>query len=311
MGPTASGKTPLAIELVQRFPCEIISVDSAMVYRGMDIGTAKPNAEVLSLAPHRLISIVDPAEPYSAGQFYQDALREIAAIHANGKIPLLVGGTMLYFRVLQRGLAPLPLANPTIRAQLQDRAEKTSWAGLHAELAEIDPVTAARLQPNDSQRIQRALEVYLLTGKPISAWHTQNRPLLSPYTAYNLALAPTERAVLHARIAQRFEHMLAQGFIEEVQQLYQRHDLTATLPALRAVGYRQAWAYLSGQMDYAAFCDQTLAATRQLAKRQLTWLRTWPAVTWFDSDAADLVAQVSEWVNKLIPLSRPVGHPPP
>jgi tRNA dimethylallyltransferase len=285
MGPTAAGKTPLAVKLVQEFPCEIISVDSAMVYRGMDIGTAKPDADTLKIAPHRLIDIVDPSEPYSAGRFRVDALREIQSILSQNKIPLVVGGTMMYFRVLQQGIAALPKADANIRAELSARAENFGWPTLHAELEKIDPLAAQKINPNDSQRIQRALEVFHLSGKTISELQANDTSPLSDYNVLNLAIAPQSRAELHARIALRFQQMLDTGFIEEVQQLYVRGDLSPALPSIRSVGYRQAWDYLSGQITYDEMRDKAIAATRQLAKRQLTWLRSWPEVTWFDGES--------------------------
>jgi tRNA dimethylallyltransferase len=297
MGPTAAGKTPLAVHLVRHFPCEIISVDSAMIYRGMNIGTAKPTADVLAIAPHRLIDKLDPAQRYSAGQFCADALAEIADIHAHGRIPLLVGGTMLYFRTLQQGLAKLPKADLNLRAELQKQAQQFGWPTLHAQLAQVDPAAAARIQATDGQRIQRALEVYQLTGKAISTWHTEDTHPLHNYTVHNLALAPTDRAHLHTRIAQRFAQMLAQGFVDEVRHLYTRGDLNPDLPALRSVGYRQVWAYLAGEISYDYMHEQAIAATRQLAKRQMTWLRSWPEITWFASDAPDLYTQVGSWMQ--------------
>ncbi len=284
MGPTASGKTALAVQLVQKFPFEIISVDSAMVYKGMDIGTAKPDADILKIAPHRLIDIADPATPYSAGQFRKDALREIEDIIARGKVPLLVGGTMMYFRVLQQGLATLPKADAAMREKLQAQAEQDGWEKLHAELAEIDPEAAQRISPNDSQRIQRALEVYQLTGKSISSLQTENTNPLSQYTVHNFALAPSDRSELHTRIALRFDQMLAAGFIDEVKTLYQRGDLSADLPSIRSVGYRQAWDSLEGKLTYDEMRERAIIATRQLAKRQLTWLRSWEEIKWCSPD---------------------------
>lgn len=283
MGPTASGKTPLAVDIVQHFPCEIISVDSAMIYRDMDIGTAKPTPDILQIAPHRLINILDPSEAYSAGQFRQDALREIDDIIAHGKIPLLVGGTMLYFRVLQQGIAALPQADVTLRTAFQARIETEGLAALYAELERVDPEAASRIHQHDTQRIQRALEVFQLTGKTITHLQQAATHPLSGYDIHYFAIAPTERKQLHERIALRFQHMLELGFIAEVQSLYQRGDLSADLPSIRSVGYRQAWSYLAGEISYETMCEQAIAATRQLAKRQLTWLRTWPQVTWFES----------------------------
>lgn len=276
MGPTASGKTDLAVALTEHLPCDIISVDSALVYRGMDIGTAKPDAATLAHAPHRLISFLDPSEPYSAASFRADALREMAAITAAGRIPLLVGGTMLYFKVLLEGIADLPPADQALRARLTAEAERLGWPAMHARLATIDPVTAARLHPNHSQRILRALEVHSQTGTPLSAWHARQAQEPFPYHPRQLALLPTDRAALYQRIERRFDHMLANGLIGEVQQLHQRGDLSPDLPAIRAVGYRQVWDFLDGQLDAAGLRTSGIAATRQLAKRQLTWLRSWP-----------------------------------
>jgi len=289
MGPTASGKTALAVELVQRLPCSIISVDSALVYRGMDIGTAKPDAETLRRAPHRLIDILDPAEAYSAGRFCQDARREIATIQAAGRIPLLVGGTMLYFRALRQGLAELPAADPALRARLAaDLAERGS-AALHAELARQDPAAAARIHPHDAQRIQRALEVCLLSGRPLTELCRVARDEFMPLRSINLIIAPAVRALLHQRIAARFQAMLEQGFIAEVERLRARGDLHPDTPAMRAVGYRQVWDYLDGMGDHALLVERGTAATRQLAKRQLTWLRAETDATWLDSDASNLL----------------------
>jgi tRNA dimethylallyltransferase len=300
MGPTAAGKTPLAVQLVQQFPFEIVSVDSAMIYRGMDIGTAKPTSGVLKIAPHRLIDIRDPAEVYSAGQFREDALREIDDIIAHGKIPLLVGGTMMYFRVLQQGIARLPQADKKLRDALQLQADTEGWEALHAKLTVIDPDAAARIHTRDGQRIQRALEVFMLTGKTITAWHAEDTSPLSNYQVFNLAIAPTERASLHERIALRFWQMMEMGFMDEVRGLYQRGDLHPDLPSIRSVGYRQGWEHLSGHLTYEEMCEKTIAATRQLAKRQLTWLRSWPDVEWFDTHDANLFAQVSGWLKHVV-----------
>jgi tRNA dimethylallyltransferase len=298
MGPTASGKTPLAVELVQHFPCEIISVDSAMVYRGMDIGTAKPTQDVLQLAPHRLIDKLDPKEAYSAGQFRLDALHEIKDILAHGKVPLLVGGTMLYFRVLQLGLAELPTADANLRATLKARAAVEGWEALHAYLASVDAKAALRIQPRDSQRIQRALEVYLLTGKTITAWQRENTSPLSGYRVHTLALIPSDRARLHERIAARFEQMLHQGLVQEVRDLYERGDLFEDLPSIRSVGYRQLWAYLAGEMTLEEAKEKAVIATRQLAKRQLTWLRSWPEMTALDSASATIYREAAAWLKR-------------
>jgi tRNA dimethylallyltransferase len=290
MGPTASGKTALAVSLVERFPLEIISVDSALVYRGMDIGSAKPDAATLARAPHHLLDIRDPTEAYSAAAFRDDALRLMADITARGRVPLLVGGTMLYFRALLQGLDDLPRADAALRQKLLAEAAGRGWPALHAELAEVDPVTAARLAPNDSQRIGRALEVFRLGGVPMSALLDKAASTL-PYRVLQLALIPSDRAVLHQRIAARFDAMLAEGLIEEVETLRRNPMLTADLPAMRAVGYRQAWAYLDGVISRSELREQGIAATRQLAKRQLTWLRSWPDAVVLDCLAADLEAQ--------------------
>lgn len=300
MGPTASGKTGLAVELVQRLPLEIINVDSALVYQGLNIGAAKPDAETLEKAPHRLLAFRDPAQPYSAAQFREDALREIADIHRAGKVPLLVGGTMLYFRTLLEGMTPLPAADPALRARLDAEARELGWPALHARLAQVDPESAARLKPNDRQRLQRALEVYELTGVPLSEHHRNDKKdRLSDsdpdrasgfaYTVKSLALAPAERSVLHKRIAVRFQDMLDQGLLEEVRRLRERGDLHADLPAMRAVGYRQVWAHLAGQYDREEMLHKAVVATRQLAKRQLTWLRSWPDLHWLDTDDPELL----------------------
>lgn len=297
MGPTASGKTDLAVELVRRFPFDIISVDSALVYRGMDIGTAKPNAATLSVAPHRLIDILDPQETYSAARFCEDARREIKEIRSRGRFPLLVGGTMLYYRVLQQGLAELPPANLQLRSRLEAELQQYGSAVLHARLAVVDPLAAARIHANDPQRIQRALEVYELTGQPITQWYTRRQvteglaePLLK------LVIAPRERQVLHRRIANRFQQMLDQGFVAEVAKLRAQHDLDLNKPAMRAVGYRQIWEYLDGLLDYTKMTERCVAATRQFAKRQLTWLRAEPETVWFDSLAPGLLGQVLRYL---------------
>lgn len=281
MGPTAAGKTSLAVSLVQRLPLEIISVDSALVYRGMDIGTGKPDAATLAQAPHHLLDIRDPTEAYSAAAFRHDALELMRQITQRGRVPLLVGGTMLYFRALLRGLDDLPQADPGLRAQIETAAAVQGWPALHAELTRWDPVTAARLKPNDAQRIQRALEVFRLSGKPLSdqlmATHVE-----LPYRVLQLALIPSDRVVLHQRIAARFDAMLAQGLVEELRTLRHHLALTAQIPAMRCVGYRQVWVYLDGGIDLAALREQGLAATRQLAKRQHTWLRSWPGAVELD-----------------------------
>jgi tRNA dimethylallyltransferase len=297
MGPTASGKTALAVSLVERFPLEIISVDSALVYRGMDIGTAKPDATTLARAPHHLLDIRDPTEGYSAAAFCDDAQGLMADIVGRGKVPLLVGGTMLYFRALLQGLDDLPRGDQALRQRLAREAASRGWPALHAELAQTDPVTAARLAPNDSQRIGRALEILHLTGRPMSSLLDKAQSAL-PYRVLQIALLPSDRAVLHQRIATRFDGMLAEGFIDEVKFLRQTHALAAAMPAMRAVGYRQAWAYLEGEIDLHGLREQGIAATRQLAKRQLTWLRSWPAAMVLDCLAADLDAQAVALVER-------------
>ena len=298
MGPTASGKTAVAVELVQRLPLEIISVDSALVYRGMDIGTAKPDAATLALAPHRLIDIRDPGEAYSAAQFRVDALREMELICASGNTPLLVGGTMLYFRALEQGLSDLPGADPEVRAQLEARAAEIGWAAMHQRLAVVDARSAARIHPNDPQRIQRALEVYELTGVALSELCRRGSENPPNYRCLKIVLAPPERETLHRRIEARFRAMLERGFLDEVQRLHQRGDLDSQLPALRAVGYRQAWMYLQGELSADEWVQRALVATRQYAKRQLTWLRAEADAHWVDPLGADAVARVAALIKQ-------------
>ena len=288
MGPTASGKTALALEWAQRLGGEIVSVDSAQVYRGLDIGAAKPDADEQARVPHHLIDLREPWQPYSAAEFASDARQAMDDIAARGKLPILAGGTGLYFRALLHGLSPMPQADPALRMQIEAEAAARGWAALHAELAMIDPSAAARIHATDAQRIQRALEVYRLSGRTISHWHGAAiaQPRL-PFRVLKLVLAPCDRAVLHARIAQRFDAMLAAGFLDEVQRLralplIQSHPRPLELPALRAVGYRQAWEHLEGITDGATFRDRAVFATRQLAKRQLTWLRGELDARWFD-----------------------------
>ncbi len=293
MGPTASGKTALAIELAKRLPCDIISVDSALVYRGMDIGTAKPTAAEQAQAPHRLLDLIDPTEAYSAADFRRDALREIESIVAQGRIPLLVGGTMLYYKALLEGLSPLPAADPLIRQAIETEAEQIGWDALHAQLQQIDPVSAARIHPNDPQRLSRALEVYRISGKTLTEL-TQTKGEQLPYRTLQFAIAPTDRELLRQRIAERYQLMLSQGFEQEVRSLYQRGDLHADLPSIRCVGYRQMWEYLEGKMSYDEMVYRGIVATCQLAKRQMTWLRGWENVTWLETGAvnnADIVCQ--------------------
>ncbi|MFG0886588.1 tRNA (adenosine(37)-N6)-dimethylallyltransferase MiaA [Vibrio sp. CJQ_6] len=283
MGPTASGKTDLAIRLRQKFPVEIISVDSALIYKGMDIGTAKPDQHELALAPHRLIDILDPSEAYSAADFRRDALREMNDIVAQGRIPLLVGGTMLYYKALLEGLSPLPAADPEIRQQIEHEAEQHGWMALHDQLRQIDPISAERIHPNDPQRLSRALEVYRISGKTLTEL-TQTKGEALPFRVKQFAIAPKERAELHRRIELRFEKMVEAGFEEEVKALYARKDLHPDLPSIRCVGYRQMWDYLdgNGRLEDAIF--RGICATRQLAKRQITWLRSWDDLTWLDSE---------------------------
>ncbi len=286
MGPTASGKTDLAIRLRQKYPVEIISVDSALIYKGMDIGTAKPNAHELALAPHRLIDILDPSEAYSAADFRRDALLAMHDITAQGKIPLLVGGTMLYYKALLEGLSPLPAANPEIRQQIEQEALEHSWGQLHDQLQTIDPVSAARIHPNDPQRLSRALEVYRISGKTLTEL-TQTKGESLPFRVKQFAIAPKERAELHRRIELRFEKMIEAGFEEEMKALYARNDLHPDLPSIRCVGYRQMWDYLDGNCTLEEAVYRGICATRQLAKRQITWLRSWDDLTWLDSENID------------------------
>ncbi len=311
MGPTAAGKTDLAVELCQRFPCEIISVDSALVYRGMDIGTAKPGPDILDRAPHRLIDIRDPSESYSVGEFYRDALAAMEEITQKGKVPLLVGGTMMYFKALRDGLGDLPQADAAVRARLEAELQAQGNDALYRRLQQLDPEAARRIHPHNRQRLLRALEVYEVTGRPISSfWQgtggetqsgagsTNNDPLTNweresfagiDYNIINLAVAPACRQELHRRIELRFRQMLAEGLVEEVQKLHQRGDLGPDLPAIRSVGYRQVWDYLDGVLDYSEMVMKGIAATRQLAKRQLTWLRRWPSLTWLETEDAAIL----------------------
>ena len=277
LGPTAGGKSRLALELAARHPIEIVSMDSAQVYRGMDIGTAKPSPEERSRVPHHLVDLLDPTERYSAGRFRADAVRAIGEIQKRGKVALIVGGTMLYYKALAQGMDELPEAEPGLRAQIDARAARHGWPALHAELVQVDPVAAARLSPNDAQRIQRALEVWELTGKPISELQRAAAASL-PFELKAYALLPEDRAALHRRIAERFERMLADGLVEELRALRGKYDLHAALPSMRCVGYRQAWEFLEGAASKAELRERGIAATRQLAKRQLTWLRSLPGL---------------------------------
>ena len=285
MGPTASGKTGIAVDLVQQAPFEIISVDSAQVYRGMDIGSGKPTADILAKAPHRQINIRDPLDTYSAADFRSDALKEITDIQTKGKIPLLVGGTMLYFKALRDGLATMPSANTEVRNKILELANTSGWQAVHDRLAVVDPEAAARIHPNDPQRLQRALEIYELSGKPITKIHKEGAQQADlPFDLKFIALIPQQRSDLHEKITQRFYQMLEQGFVEEVRILYERGDLNPSLPSIRSVGYRQIWAFLEGAYDQQTMQEKVLAATRQLAKRQLTWLRSWPDLQIIDSE---------------------------
>jgi tRNA dimethylallyltransferase len=303
MGPTASGKTGLAVSLLASFPMDIISVDSALVYRQMNIGTAKPGAETLARAPHRLIDIRDPAESYSAAEFREDALQEMKDITAKGRVPLLVGGTMLYFRALQQGLSNLPSADPEVRKALEERADAVGWPAMHIELCRLDPVAGARIHPNDPQRIQRALEVIELSGRPLSELQAGGDGQILPYRVLKLVVAPVERAELHRRIEQRFDIMLKQGFESEIRALYAREDLNARRPSMRAVGYRQAWQWLEGEIDFAEMRERVIIATRQLAKRQLTWLRGESDALWYDLQSVENERRVRQTIKEFLELA--------
>jgi tRNA dimethylallyltransferase len=303
LGPTASGKTAAALALAARRPVEIISVDSALVYREMDIGTAKPTAEERAVAPHHLIDIVDPTDAYSAAQFRADTLRLTAEIHARGRLPLLVGGTMLYYKALTQGLNDLPAADAEVRATLDADAARDGWPAMHARLAMVDPVTAARLAPNDSQRIQRALEVFMLTGQAMSALLAAPARVDDAASAWQfvpIALEPSDRSVLHTRIEQRFDAMLAGGFVDEVVELRERGDLRPDMPSMRCVGYRQVWEYLDGAIDYSTMRDKGVFATRQLCKRQLTWLRSMTERVVVDCCDPHATARVLEVIEALV-----------
>ena len=292
MGPTASGKTDLAIALRESLPVEVISVDSALIYKGMDIGTAKPSREELAKAPHRLIDILDPAESYSAMNFRADALKEMAKITVSGRIPLLVGGTMLYYKALIEGLSPLPSADIEVRAKIEQKAAEFGWGALHQDLMAIDPISANRINQNDSQRINRALEVFYITGKTMTELTTQQGESL-PYDVLQFAIAPEDRAVLHQRIDQRFHKMIELGFEQEVRNLFERGDLNIDLPSIRCVGYRQMWEYLQGDISLDEAIFKGICATRQLAKRQITWLRGWQSeITWLDSLEPEKAKQI-------------------
>lgn len=313
MGPTAAGKTDLAIELSKVLPCELISVDSALVYRDMDIGTAKPSKAQLAQYPHRLIDILDPSQSYSAADFRTDALAAMAEITARGNIPLLVGGTMLYFKALLDGLADMPAADAQVRAQLEADAQANGWQSLHDQLAQVDPVSAARIHPNDPQRLIRALEVYRVSGMSMTAHREQQTAQSTeaaasgrqqlPYTVASLAIAPADRKVLHDRIALRFLQMLDQGFLDEVLALRSRGDLHSGLPSIRAVGYRQVWDHLDGKLTRDEMQERGIIATRQLAKRQFTWLRSWEDLYWLDSLASDNLPRALKYLGSVSILS--------
>jgi tRNA dimethylallyltransferase len=314
-GPTASGKTAVALAIARQQEVEIISVDSALVYRDMDIGTAKPSAAELAAVPHHLINICDPLQAYSAAGFVADATRLIGQIHARGRLPLLVGGTMLYFKALQQGLDDMPRADPTIRAELEEEARQQGWPALHAALARVDPVTAARLNPADAQRIQRALEVFRLSGRPLSSFHTAQKTAIDAHSSGTeypnhidpagsdtllISLEPQERSWLHQRIAQRFDAMLASGLVDEVKALRARGDLNPDLPSMRCVGYRQAWEALDGRWPLDELRDKGIFATRQLAKRQLTWLRSMPQRRVVACDAPGALPQVLDLARNFV-----------
>ncbi len=298
MGPTASGKTAVAARLARTLPCEIISVDSAQVYKGMNIGTAKPQAELLREAPHHLLDVIEPHESYSAARFRDDALALMREVTERDRIPLLVGGTMMYFQALTEGLNDLPEADPMIRLMIDTMAEEQGWPAVHAKLRRVDPETAARLEPNDAQRVQRALEVYYLTNQPMSKLLQKPKYVYFPYTPIRISLVPGDREALHARIAQRFDAMIEAGLVSELRRLREDYGLEPGMPSMRCVGYRQAWEHLEGRIDLAALREQGIAATRQLAKRQLTWLRAMENVTEFDCLAEDLGDLVLEYVRR-------------
>ncbi|WP_196139624.1 tRNA (adenosine(37)-N6)-dimethylallyltransferase MiaA [Aliikangiella sp. G2MR2-5] len=298
MGPTASGKTALASELYQTGKFEIISVDSAMVYREMNIGSAKPSAEELLQAPHHLIDFLDPKEAYSAANFAHDAKRLINDIHARGKMPLLAGGTMLYYKALKDGLANLPQADEAVREKYKIELVEQGIESLYAKLTLVDPITAERLHTTDTQRILRALEVYEVSGKPLSQWHQEQQLDALPNPLLSIALAPEDRSVLHQRIAKRFDLMMKQGFLQEVENLYQRGDLELDCPSMKCVGYRQLWMHLSGELSLEEAIERGIIATRQLAKRQYTWLRSWPDAKWYDPlQPEQLIAAKSTILN--------------
>lgn len=303
MGPTASGKTNLAIELVQRLPCEIINVDSAQIYRGMDIGTGKPDSQTLLRAPHRLLDILDPAQAYSVSQFREDALREMVSIRDTGRIPLLVGGTMMYFKALRDGLASMPAADADVRQQILDVAEAQGWAAVHARLQAVDPESARRIHPNDPQRLQRALEIYLISGKTMTELHheesSQRAGSAIQFDLHFFSIQPGLRTVLHEKIAKRFHQMIADGFVEEVEALMGRGDLDLRMPSMRSVGYRQIWQYIAGELSFDAMLETGIIATRQLAKRQVTWLRSWEELRNFDSENPETLDLVLKSIERI------------
>jgi tRNA dimethylallyltransferase len=298
MGPTASGKTPLALALARRIPLEIVSVDSAQVYRGMDVGTAKPSSAERTAVPHHLIDIIDPTETYSAARFRSDALRLMSEITSRGKVPLLVGGTMLYFKALREGLSELPDADEGVRAEIDAEAAARGWPAMHAELASVDPQTAARLKPTDAQRIQRALEIHRVSGEPMSRLLGRKKDSALPFRLVEMVLVPSDRGELHGRIEARFDAMLDRGLVEELQGLRARHALRPNLPSMRCVGYRQAWQHLEGELDRNGLRDRGIFATRQLAKRQLTWLRTARDSQTFDCLAPDTAAKAGAFLER-------------
>lgn len=289
------------MQCVKQFPLQIVSVDSALVYRGMDIGTAKPTQQERQAAPHRLLDLIDPHENYSVAQFCQDAKQAIDEIIAQQQTPLLVGGTMMYFNALQQGISPMPEADPEIRQQIQQQAALEGWPAVHETLASIDAKSAAKIKPTDQQRLQRALEVYYLTGQTLSEAWQQRTQTLQQYQCLNIGLLPQDRAWLHQRIEKRLQHMFEQGFVDEVKQLYQRDELNASLPAMRTVGYRQVWQYLQGEYDLPTMQEKALFATRQLAKRQMTWLRHWPDCHYFAPEQAESVSLIEQLISKELP----------
>ncbi|MCW8090772.1 tRNA (adenosine(37)-N6)-dimethylallyltransferase MiaA [Alteromonas sp. ASW11-130] len=297
MGPTASGKTDLALTLAKQLPSEIISVDSALVYKNMDIGTAKPTVEERRICPHHLIDILDPSESYSVTQFCNDANQLINQIHQRGNLPILVGGTMMYFNALINGISPLPKSNEEIRQAICVEARASGWSAMHQQLQQVDPVSAARIHPNDPQRLTRALEVYRSSGKSLTYWQ-QQEVIKTPFEIAQFAIAPQDRAVLHERIERRFKNMLEVGFVEEVRNLYHRGDLHIDLPAIRSVGYRQVWQYLDQTLSYKEMQERGVIATRQLAKRQLTWLRGWKALDWLDTFANNNLAKILAKIDR-------------